>query len=54
VFACLPTDAVRATFIVTGTGELELMIIGWLVGSLFNDAFSVTRLYSVNDSVIIE
>jgi hypothetical protein len=26
----------------------------WLVGSLFNDVFSVTRLYRVDDSVIIE
>jgi hypothetical protein len=24
----------------------------WLVGSLFNNAFSVTRLYSVDDMVI--
>jgi hypothetical protein len=28
--------------------------VGWLVGSLFNDAFSVTRLYSVDDRTISE
>jgi hypothetical protein len=26
----------------------------WLVGSLFNDTFSVTRLYSVDDRMISE
>jgi hypothetical protein len=28
--------------------------VGWLVGSLINDAFSVTRLYSVDDRMIRE
>jgi hypothetical protein len=28
--------------------------VGWLVGSLFYDAFSVTKLYSVNARVTSE
>jgi hypothetical protein len=28
------------------------ILVGWLVGSLFNDASLVTGLYSVNDRVI--
>jgi hypothetical protein len=29
-------------------------ILDWLVGSLFNDAFSVTRLYSIDDRIVSE
>jgi hypothetical protein len=32
----------------------RLSLVGWLVGSLFNDAFPVTGLYSVDDRIIIE
>jgi hypothetical protein len=43
--------AVNGNEAVVGSGG---SVGGWLVGSLFYDAFSVARLCSVDDRVIIE
>jgi len=37
-----------------GTGIGYVIMLSIMVGSLFYDAFSVTRLYSVDDMVINE
>jgi hypothetical protein len=38
----------------TSAANAGQILVGWLLGSLFNNAFSVRRLYSVDDRMISE
>jgi hypothetical protein len=37
-----------------GEQQIALIVERWLVGSLLFDAFSVTRIYSIDDGMISE